>query len=563
MHHAAAAGLRQTLALAIQRSSNAPALPVPGTDSSVGRVYMSDAHCGLAPPQMPPYGAPMGPLGGGFGMFGGQPTPGQMPAPMLGPPPGPPPPGAFGAAGQGMPAESEKDHEIGRLRRELRKCEEKSNFFRNQVLQLQQRVSTMDVSAAIGAPASSASPAQQAQQLRAELTEERARGQQLEAQLQGGVPGAGSMQNPAEIAVLQARVGELELELASVRAAPATSAAVPPPRGGASPRTAAPRNEGSPNPQQGPALRGDPLDPAENAGAPKRAVIVGCDYPGQLGSLRAGVADAQQWARFLTKRCGVAERDIRLLSDDPAHYQIKDRPDLAVSSRDNVLRALQWLVARSATGDQLFFVFCGHGVQVVAEEFAGQKLCENAVAPTDVSADGEQPRVVSDTEVHKALKDVPSGAQATLIYDCCHAGQPLDRAGLNFLTEYVNRGKVDYEKLKGHPVLPRFLELRQWNIRPNPPKAVRESSLRCQAVQWAPCANGQFCVELPIDERPRGVFTYIFITALLKLGVNATNGALYQEMLSLTSQLKGKWRLQQDVQMTLSASSASSQQFVW
>jgi len=585
MHHAATGGLRQTLALAIQRSSNAPTLPAAGTNPSIGRVYMTDAHCGLAPPQMPPYGAPMGPMGGGFGMFVGQATPGQMVAPMPGPPQGtpggPPPPATFGAAGQGMPAENEKDHEIDRLRRELRKCEEKNNFFRSQVLQLQQRVFSMDVSAATGAPTSSASSSQPAHQLRAELTEERARSQQLEAQLQVGVSRADSVQNPAEIAVLQARIGELERELASVRAATAASATAPLPRGGASPRAVAPRSEGSPSPhsvsgggssaapppsggaaQQAPALRGDPLDPAENAGAPKRAVIVGCDYPGQLGSLRAGVADAQQWARFLTKRCGVAERDIRLLSDDPAHYQIKDRPDLAVASRDNVLRALQWLVARSATGDQLFFVFCGHGVQVVAEEFAGQKLCENAVAPTDVSADGEQPRVVSDTDVHKALKGVPSGAQATLIYDCCHAGQPLDRAGLNFLTEYVNRGKVDYEKLKGHPVLPRFLELRQWKARPNPPEAVRESSLRCQAVQWAPCANGQFCVELPIDERPRGVFTYIFITALLKLGVNATSEALYQEMLSLTSQLKGRWRLQQDVQMTLSASSASSQQFV-
>jgi len=305
----------------------------------------------------------------------------------------------------------------------------------------------------------------------------------------------------------------------------------------------------------------DPLDPAQSPGGSKRVVIVGCDYPGQTGTLRAGVADAQQWARFFTKRCGVPDKDIRLLSDSREAYMQSDG-ESAVATRDNILRALQWLAARSATGDQLFFVFCGHGLQVVAEEFAGQRLCENAVAPTDVSADGAQPRVVSDSDVHKALQMVPSGAQATLIYDSCHAGSPLDRQGLNYLTEHVKRGNVDYEKLKGHPVLPRFLELGHWKVRPTPPEAVRESRLQCQAVQWAACSNDQFCVELPIEERARGVFTYIFICALLKEGVGASTASLFNEMRSLTSSLKGRWRLQQDVQMVHGSATSGAQKFL-
>jgi len=305
-----------------------------------------------------------------------------------------------------------------------------------------------------------------------------------------------------------------------------------------------------------PTFRSDPLDAHESPGGPRRAVIVGCDYSGQMGTLRAGVSDARQWARFFMKRCGMSERDIRLLSDDPAHYQQRDQPDTVVATRENILRSLRWLTARCAMGDQIFFVFCGLGVQVVAEEFAGQRLCENGIAPTDVLADRDQPRVVSDTDVHKALQTVPSGVQATLIYDCCHAGQPLDRAGLNFLTEHVNRGVVDYEKLRGHPVLPRFLEMQQWKVRPNPPEAVRESNLSCQAVQWAACSNEQFCVELPIDDRPRGVFSYIFVNVLMnQADLHAGSDVLLREMQALTSQLKGRWRLQQDVRLTLSHSS--------
>lgn len=53
-----------------------------------------------------------------------------------------------------------------------------------------------------------------------------------------------------------------------------------------------------------------------------------------------------------------------------------------------------------------------------------------------------------------------------------------------------------------------------------PPHSMRSLASRfCgegRAAQWAACANAQFCVELPIDDRPRGVFTYMFISALLK-----------------------------------------------
>mmetsp|Transcript_91924 Transcript_91924/g.263287 ORF Transcript_91924/g.263287 Transcript_91924/m.263287 type:complete len:315 (+) Transcript_91924:1278-2222(+) len=312
-------------------------------------------------------------------------------------------------------------------------------------------------------------------------------------------------------------------------------------------------------------MHGDPLDAAQNPGGSRRAVIIGCDYPGKIGTLRAGVGDAQQWARFFTKRCGISEQDIRLLTDDQSQYSQKSQPDAAVATRDNILRALQWLTTRSVPGDQVFFVFCGHGAQLVAEEYAGKRLCESVLVPTDAcdSEDPAHPRVVTDGDVHRALLKLPEGAQATLIYDSCHAGKPLDRAGLDHLTEYVSRGRVDYEKLRGHPVLPRFLELQQWRTRPaGGAEAVKESNLRCRAAQWAACANEQFCVELPIDDRPRGVFTYILISALLKVGPSAASSLVAQEARQLTADLKGRWRLQQDVQFAYCKKSGEPQQFL-
>lgn len=513
--------LRPCLAAAIQKSSTRPCFPEVGSDPSVGSVYLCESNHGYTPPPV---------VNSWSGGASGGPQTGQA-----------------GMIQSSHDPEYEKDREIDRLKRELKKAEEKSNFYRNQVMQLQDQVSCRD-------SRSSSSKSAEVEQLRTEILEERSRGHALQVQLEQ-VHG----HNGSDPVTMQARITELEQMIASARAAAESSS-----------RNVHSQNRGSydssspANPHLSSPLNcgDDLLDPTRHPGGSRRAVVIGCNYPGQLGTLRAGGGDAQHWARYFTKRCNFADGDIRLLSDDPAYYHQKERPDSAVPSRANILRALQWLTARSSSDDQLFFVFCGHGVQVLAEEFAGRKLCENAIAPTDVAADGSQPRVVSDTDVHKALLAVPSGAFATLIYDCCHGGNPLDRSGLNYLTEHVNRGKVDYEKLKGHPVLPRFLEFQQWKVRPNPPEASRESNLRCQAVQWSACSNAQFCVELPIDDRARGVFTYMFICALLKLGNQASNANLLAEVNSLTKQLKGRWRLQQDVCLSSCLAASDSRPFL-
>ena len=40
---------------------------------------------------------------------------------------------------------------------------------------------------------------------------------------------------------------------------------------------------------------------------------------------------------------------------------------LVSATRDNVILGLKWLVSSCHAGDQLFFIFCGHGAQVLCE----------------------------------------------------------------------------------------------------------------------------------------------------------------------------------------------------
>eukprot|EP00931_Biecheleriopsis_adriatica_P060092 TRINITY_DN36073_c0_g1_i1.p1 TRINITY_DN36073_c0_g1~~TRINITY_DN36073_c0_g1_i1.p1 ORF type:complete len:623 (+),score=143.18 TRINITY_DN36073_c0_g1_i1:185-1870(+) len=504
------------------------------------------------------------------------------------------------AAPSGAADNGDQDREIERLRRESRKAEEKINFFRNQVISLQQQVSSM--SAPVMAAQDATALPEELSRLRQELQEERTQRQALQQQLQqlqaagfsDPAAAAAAMQDrAAELEAARAQVTRLERQLAEahadISAARQGSACAPALPGGgnwssqvtlpagsfasaAAPfaSTASCFNAG-PFASAAPAVSsfasaaggglGDPLDPISSPGGQKRALIIGCDYTGKLGTLRAGVQDGLQWTRFFMKRCGLVDQDIRFLSDDQAQYQQKAHPESFVATRDNILRGLHWLVGRSPTSDeQLFLVFCGHGAQIVVEDRLDRKLCECAMVPTDVCDGGDFPRVVRDTEVNQALQGLPSGTQVTLINDSCHGGRPLDRHGQEHLTEYVGRGRVDYDKLRGHPVLPRFFELPQWKAQPQQP--LQGGPLRCHAVHWSACANQQFCVELPIDERPRGVFTYIFISSLLKVGVQASSFHLLQEAQELTGQLKGRWRLQQDVQFAHSRSTSEQQPFL-
>lgn len=454
-----------------------------------------------------------------------------------------------------------------RLRKDLRKTEEKANFFRNQVLTLQRQVSSMSSPImaqqdATALPEELGRLRQDVASLRQELGEERMQRQSLEIQLQSfrnaGFKDPEAIQSAVQSAVhsarqeLQGQVESLRQQLSTTQqqlldseaAAQAASVA----RDGASWTSAITVPAGSfPTLMDSSILQGMVVsevfgvDRDLKSGGSQRALIVGCDYPQKPGTIRAGIVDAMQWYRFFQSRCGFLEKDIRVLADD-SHVPVES----SMASRDNVLRGLTWLVSNCHPGDQLFFVFCGHGAQVPVYESLDKRLCECALVPTDCIDGKENPRLIRDYEVHQALATLPSGVQVTMIVDGCHAGHPLDRTS-DHRFPAIGRGHVDYDKLRHHPVLPRFFELPQWKVQAPSPLAL--SLLRCQAVLWHACANHQFCVELPIDECPaRGVFTYILMSAILKVGIQAPCGQIFQEAQDLTARLKGRWRLQQEMQ---------------
>ncbi|OAY81125.1 Metacaspase-4 [Ananas comosus] len=91
----------------------------------------------------------------------------------------------------------------------------------------------------------------------------------------------------------------------------------------------------------------------------KRAVLVGCNYPGTKAELKGCINDVKRMQRCLIERYGFAEEDIVVLIDtDPSYPQ---------PSGANIRKAISDLVASARPGDYLFIHYSGHGTRLPAE----------------------------------------------------------------------------------------------------------------------------------------------------------------------------------------------------
>ena len=91
----------------------------------------------------------------------------------------------------------------------------------------------------------------------------------------------------------------------------------------------------------------------------KRAVLVGCNYPGTKAELHGCINDVNRIHKSLIQRFGFAESDITILIDtDRQHRQ---------PTGANIKRSLHNLVSEARPGDVLFFHYSGHGVRLPAE----------------------------------------------------------------------------------------------------------------------------------------------------------------------------------------------------
>ncbi|XP_058208775.1 metacaspase-5-like [Rhododendron vialii] len=146
----------------------------------------------------------------------------------------------------------------------------------------------------------------------------------------------------------------------------------------------------------------------------KKAVLIGCNYPGTKAELKGCVNDVRKMHSCLVDKYGFLEEDITVLIDnDDSYTQPTGR---------NLRRALSDLLRSAEPGDFLFVHYSGHGTRLPAEtgedDDTGYDEC---IVPTDMN-------LITDDDFREFVDNVPEGCRLTIVSDSCHSGGLIDEA---------------------------------------------------------------------------------------------------------------------------------------
>jgi hypothetical protein len=150
----------------------------------------------------------------------------------------------------------------------------------------------------------------------------------------------------------------------------------------------------------------------------RRALLIGINYQGQNGELRGCHNDVLRMQEYIQTEHGYPPEDMLVLLDDANHKS---------PTRQNIIAALQALVAHSQAGDSIVVHYSGHGGLL---EPTLQNVWKKGSAEYDqtiIPLDHEQSGQIRDFNLfHHFVKPLQAGVTVTCIMDCCHSGAVLE-----------------------------------------------------------------------------------------------------------------------------------------
>ncbi|CAN6284503.1 unnamed protein product [Urochloa humidicola] len=170
-----------------------------------------------------------------------------------------------------------------------------------------------------------------------------------------------------------------------------------------------------------------------SVGGKKRALLVGVSYRGTPHELRGTVNDVNGMRRLLTSKFGFPDDCILELTENESDPS-------KVPTRENLVRAMRWLVEGCEGGDSLVFHFSGHGVQKLDLEDDEVDGYNEALCPVDFEESGK----ILDDEINETIvRPLGRGVKLHAIVDTCHSGTILD---LPYLCRLSRTGYWQWEK---------------------------------------------------------------------------------------------------------------------
>ncbi|KAF3907481.1 Metacaspase-1A [Arthrobotrys entomopaga] len=148
----------------------------------------------------------------------------------------------------------------------------------------------------------------------------------------------------------------------------------------------------------------------------RKALLIGINYFNTKRQLNGCINDVMNVRNFLIQAYKYRPEDMVILTDDQSN-------PLSIPKRDNILRAMKWLVQDAQPNDSLFFHFSGHGGQVKDLDGDEADGYDETIYPVDYQTKGH---IVDDLMHDIMVKPLKPGVRLTAIFDSCHSGTALD-----------------------------------------------------------------------------------------------------------------------------------------
>ncbi|GEQ71147.1 hypothetical protein JCM33374_g4828 [Metschnikowia sp. JCM 33374] len=153
-----------------------------------------------------------------------------------------------------------------------------------------------------------------------------------------------------------------------------------------------------------------------NCTGKKKALLIGINYYGTNNELRGCVNDVKNMSSFLNRYYGYSYDDMVILTDD-------QRETARLPTKDNIIRAMQWLTRNASPNDSYFFHMSSHGGLVPDQDGDEESGFDSCVYPLDFETAGP----IIDDEMHDLMvKPLPPGCKLVALFDACHSGTALD-----------------------------------------------------------------------------------------------------------------------------------------
>ncbi|KAI8079102.1 caspase domain-containing protein [Gilbertella persicaria] len=148
----------------------------------------------------------------------------------------------------------------------------------------------------------------------------------------------------------------------------------------------------------------------------KRALLIGINYFGQQAELKGCINDVHNVKHFLISMYNFRQEDMVILTDDQMDPQ-------SIPTKQNIIRAMQWLVHDNRPNDSFFLHFSGHGGRMRDYDGDEDDGYDETIYPVDHSVYGQ---IVDDMMNDILVRPLVVGCRLTAVFDSCHSGTALD-----------------------------------------------------------------------------------------------------------------------------------------